>query len=167
MSVKILRGQLTSAEQTHTLGKRLGERLQAGDVVCLYGALGAGKTTLTQGIAAGLGVATWVNSPTFIFVTEHEGRVPLYHVDAYRLPVNDRDAARDIGLEELIGGAGVCVIEWAERVALLLPPERLDVRLEHTAEGRAATVEGFGERWVRLIEELSVSSGEQHTAQGG
>ncbi len=107
---------------------------------------------MTQGIAAGLSVATWVNSPTFIFVTEHQGRVPLYHVDAYRLPENDRDAAREIGLEELIGGDGVCVIEWAERVELLLPSERLDVLLEHTADGRKVTLEGLGERWTGLLE---------------
>lgn len=154
MNGKILRYQLTSAEQTRELGKRIGERLQAGDVVCLYGPLGAGKTTLTQGIAAGLGVTTWVNSPTFVLVTEHQGRAPLHHVDAYRLPENDRDAAREIGLEELLGGAGVCVIEWAERVAALLPDERLDVRLEHTEDGRAATLEGFGERWTTLLDDM-------------
>lgn len=159
MNGKILRCQLTSSEQTHELGKRIGERLQGGDVVCLYGALGAGKTTLTQGIAAGLGVATWVNSPTFVLVTEHQGRAPLHHVDAYRLPENDRDAAREIGLEELIGSDGVCVIEWAERVGVLLPDDRLDVRLEHTEEGREATLEGYGERWASLLEELKSFEG--------
>jgi tRNA threonylcarbamoyladenosine biosynthesis protein TsaE len=150
----MLRCELTSPAQTQDLGKRIGQRLQAGDVICLRGPLGAGKTTLTQGIAVGLGVQTWVNSPTFVFVTEHFGRVPLYHVDAYRLPENDRDAARDIGLEELIGGDGVCVIEWAERVATLLPDERLDVQLEHTANGRLVTLEGCGERWTTLLGEM-------------
>jgi tRNA threonylcarbamoyladenosine biosynthesis protein TsaE len=162
MTGKILCCQLTSSEQTREWGKRIGERLQAGDVVCLYGALGTGKTTLTQGIAAGLGVTTWVNSPTFVLVTEHLGRVPLHHVDAYRLPENDRDAAREIGLEELIGSAGVCVIEWAERVEVLLPDDRLNVRLEHTEEGRKATLEGLGERWAALVEELKSFEGSGH-----
>ena len=102
-----------SAEQTRRLGALLGGVLAAGDVVLLSGALGAGKTAFTQGIAVGLGVRGAVNSPTFTLLKEYEGRLPLYHFDLYR--IEDPDEVLALGFAEYFAGAGVSVIEWAER----------------------------------------------------
>jgi tRNA threonylcarbamoyladenosine biosynthesis protein TsaE len=102
-----------SPDQTRLLGERLGALLQAGDVVLLHGALGAGKTALTQGIGRGLGVAETVNSPTFTLLKEHVGRLPLYHFDLYRL--DEPGEVEALGFEQYFDGDGVCVVEWAER----------------------------------------------------
>ena len=114
-------------DDTLGLGEELGKLLRPGDVVALFGDLGAGKTTLTKGIAAGLGVAADVHSPTFTLIHEHAGRVPLYHVDLYRLEHEEEVA--DIGIEEYVHGDGVTVIEWADRMRSLLPEERLDITM--------------------------------------
>lgn len=103
-----------SPAQTHALGVRLGAVAEAGDVIGLTGALGAGKTVLTQGIAEGLGVEPGaVASPTFVLVREHRGRLPLFHVDLYR--VDSPEAIERLGLDEYLEGEGVTVIEWAEK----------------------------------------------------
>ena len=102
-----------SPEVTLALGERLGRLLQPGDVVLLSGALGAGKTALTQGIARGLGVAGPVSSPTFTILKEHEGRIPLYHFDLYR--IEDPDELEALGFDDYFYGDGVSVVEWAER----------------------------------------------------
>lgn len=102
-----------SAARTRRLGARLGALLQAGDVVLLEGPLGAGKTALTQGIGAGLGVAGTINSPTFTLLKEYSGRLPLYHFDLYR--IEDPEELFTLGFEDYFGGEGVCVVEWAER----------------------------------------------------
>ena len=102
-----------SVEQTHTLGKALGALLAAGDVILLVGDLGAGKTALTQGIGAGLGVRGVINSPTFTILKEYAGRLPLYHFDLYRIDSPDEVFA--LGFEDYFEGGGVSVIEWAER----------------------------------------------------
>ena len=122
-----------SPEETLTFGERLGRLVRPGDVLCLNGPLGAAKTLLTKGIARGAGVADTriVTSPTFTLINEYEGRLPIYHADAYRL----RDAREllDLGIEECLFGSGVCIIEWADRVASCLPAERLDFTLTHLA----------------------------------
>lgn len=100
-------------EQTRRLGEILGGLAQPGDIVLLYGDLGAGKTALTQGIGRGLGVTTVINSPTFTILKEYEGRIPLYHFDLYR--VVDPDELLALGFEEYFEDGGVCVVEWAER----------------------------------------------------
>ncbi len=126
--------QTTSAEETRTLAAALGARLQPGDVLCLVGDLGAGKTTFTQGLALGLGLPPDepVNSPTFTLVAEHPGgRIPLYHFDVYRLA--DSSALYDLAFDEYLGGDGVVVIEWADKIADVLPPNRFDIAL--TADG--------------------------------
>jgi tRNA threonylcarbamoyladenosine biosynthesis protein TsaE len=109
-------------------------------VIALLGELGAGKTTLVHGLAAALGIAGPVPSPTFVLVREYEGRVRLVHVDAYRLA--DADEALAIGLDEHLPGDGVTAVEWAERVAELLPEEALTVALEVDGLQRRATLSG-------------------------
>jgi tRNA threonylcarbamoyladenosine biosynthesis protein TsaE len=138
------------AAQTQRLGVRLGELLEAGDVVLLEGHLGAGKTVLAQGIAQGLGIDDPVTSPTFTLIHEYEGRLPLYHVDLYRL-AGDADAAA-IGLEEYLYGNGVTVIEWPDRAATLVPTDRLAVSLRPVAETkRALRLVPHGEHYRRLV----------------
>jgi tRNA threonylcarbamoyladenosine biosynthesis protein TsaE len=127
-----LRIATKSAEETVELGERLGKRLAAGDVVALTGDLGAGKTTLTRGIAQGMGVTADIHSPTFTLIHEHPGRVPLYHIDLYRL--SSEQEAEFIGIDEYIYSDGVTIIEWAETIKSLLPPERLDIELKMTGD---------------------------------
>lgn len=118
-----------SEAETVRLGRSLAAELQAGDVVLLEGVLGAGKTALARGIAAGLGVPEEeVRSPTFTLVNPYQGRLPVYHVDLYRI-----EKARDLdelGLEEILGTDGVAIVEWAERLASWRPPHALVVRFE-------------------------------------
>ena len=121
-----------SPDQTQRLGARLGALLQGGDVICLEGSLGSGKTCLAQGIGRGWGVGQTLISPTFVLVREYtrpEDAVRLYHVDLYRISgVNE---ALSLGMDEFLGDAhGVCVIEWAERARSLVPPEHLWIRLD-------------------------------------
>jgi tRNA threonylcarbamoyladenosine biosynthesis protein TsaE len=120
-----------SEAATETAGERLGASLAAGDVVLLYGDLGAGKTAFVRGLARGLGAdPADVSSPTFTIVQEYAGRLTLYHVDLYRL---DEKEADDLGLEELVLGEGVVAIEWAERWRGR-PDDVIEVRLEHAGE---------------------------------
>lgn len=121
----------SSEAETRALGRSLAERLGAGDVVALYGDLGAGKTVLTKGIGAGLGIdPEAVNSPSFTILNEYvPGTLPLYHFDAYR--IERVEEFFDLGYEEYFYGDGVCVVEWAEKVERLLPPDALRIRMEH------------------------------------
>lgn len=141
-----------SSLHTERLGERLGRAARAGDVLALWGELGAGKTVLTRGVATGLGIdAEEVTSPTFIILHEHaSGRLPLFHLDLYRLAQSDLGST---GWEEALDSGGVTVIEWPERAGDLLPPDRLDVRLEHIAESkRRVVLEATGPRSRELIE---------------
>lgn len=121
-----------SAAETQRLGERLAEVAEAGDLICCSGSLGAGKTQLAKGIARGLGVSSVVNSPSFVLVAEYAGRLPLVHVDCYRL--GDPAEALAAGVLDERQAAGVTVIEWPERLGDLLPAARLDVRIEGTAD---------------------------------
>jgi tRNA threonylcarbamoyladenosine biosynthesis protein TsaE len=115
-----------NVDETHALGEALGHLLQAGDVICLQGDLGSGKTSLTQGIGQGMGVTGTINSPTFVFVHEHyttPGTPSLNHVDLYRLE-QSREALA-LGLTDYLDGDGVTVIEWAERASDLMPKDAL------------------------------------------
>lgn len=112
---------------TQALGRALGRAAEPGTVLALIGELGAGKTQLAKGVADGLGVRAVVNSPTFVLMNEHAGRLRLYHVDAYRL--GDPEEALAAGLLDDRQAEGVVVIEWAERLAGLLPAERLEISL--------------------------------------
>ena len=110
-------------EETQALGRRLGELMEGGELVLMVGDLGAGKTCLTQGIAWGLGVNEYARSPTFVLVSEYEGRHTLFHADLYR--VDDPLEMEDLGLDETYGNGGVCVVEWAEKGESLFPADNL------------------------------------------
>lgn len=116
-----------SAAETRAVGAAIASCLTPGDVVVLAGDLGSGKTTLAQGIAAGLGVTEPVVSPTFAIVREYEGDVPVAHVDVYRL--DHMQELHDLGFEEIVDGSRVVLVEWGELVAPLLPPDRVVVHL--------------------------------------
>jgi tRNA threonylcarbamoyladenosine biosynthesis protein TsaE len=143
-----------SPEQTRRLGAHLGALLQAGDLLCLEGDLGSGKTCLAQGIGLGLGVVEPITSPTFTLVAEYQPPLPappLYHIDLYRLG-NPLDEALDMGLEEYVQGDGVCLIEWAERVTPLLPKEHLWLQLRHlNASKRTILLTARGKRYEELL----------------
>lgn len=125
-----------SAQQTQRLGARLGELLSPGDVLLLEGELGAGKTVFAQGVAQGLGIDDPVTSPTFTLIHEYRGRLPLYHVDLYR--IGGAPEAADLGLEDYLYGEGVTLVEWADRAEQILPAERLVVSLRPIAETKRA-----------------------------
>jgi tRNA threonylcarbamoyladenosine biosynthesis protein TsaE len=143
-----------SPAQTRRFGARLGLLLQTGDLVCLEGELGTGKTCLVQGIGEGLGVVDPITSPTFTLVAEYQPPPPaatLYHIDLYRLnsPV---DEALAFGLEDYLLGDGICVIEWADRVLPILPEERLWISLRHLdVSKRGILLRAGGERSRKLL----------------
>ena len=123
-----------SPAETIALARTLAATLRRGDVLALSGDLGAGKTHFVKGLAASLGTAASVTSPTFTLIHEYPGgRLPLYHFDFYRL--DDADEALKIGLDEYLDGDGACVIEWAEKLPALLPPHTRWLRFTHRADG--------------------------------
>ena len=146
-------------EETQALGEALGRLLRPGDVVGLSGEMGAGKTALSQGIGAGLEVREPVSSPTFALVHEYRGRIPVWHLDTYR--VRSLDELIDLSWDDLLAGGGVVLVEWPERIAEAMPEERLDVIL-HYGEGDRRKVEfrPRGARMQRLVEELGLGRGE-------
>ncbi len=153
-----------SPSQTHAVGARLGQLLGPGDLVCLQGELGTGKTCLTQGIGAGLAVQGIINSPTFVFVNEYPpaGDGPyLYHVDLYR--ITDHLDIYTLGLEDYIYGDGVTVIEWADRAIEVIPDERIWITLDYTDYMKRTLIfEATGERYIEIISSLkSVLYGER------
>jgi len=139
----------TSPEATARLGAAIGALLGPGDVVSLAGPLGAGKTRLVQGLASGLGVRDRVTSPTFVLVRHHAGRVPLVHVDVYRLEHVGDLATLD---DDVLAADVVTCVEWGDAVAGALPSERLDVRLDVLGEAadspRGITLGPHGPSWV-------------------
>lgn len=146
-----------SPEQTQRLGVQLGELAQAGDVFLLSGSLGSGKTCLTQGIAWGIGVKEYAFSPSFVIVREYYGRLTLYHIDFYRL--NSIGEIVDLGLDEYLGGSGVCVVEWADKGITVLPQENLLIRFSHISDTeRSLSLEPRGERYSQLLKSLNLGS---------
>ncbi len=146
-----------SPAETILIGRALGRLLPPGSVVCVQGGLGAGKTHLAKGVALGLGVTEHVTSPTFTLINEYEGRLPLYHVDVYRLD-DDREAY-ELGLEEYLDGQGVTIIEWPERVLGLLPDEYLTVVIDYPETDEQARKLEFtarGRRYNILVEKLKL-----------
>jgi tRNA threonylcarbamoyladenosine biosynthesis protein TsaE len=160
----------SSAAETVELGRALASRLRPGDVVAFYGELGAGKTTMIKGIAAGLGVADVVKSPSFVIVTEYRGRlsrsssadepksppsplpppsrgreqregVSVYHIDLYRL--DEKSDLESIGLDSYLDGDGICLIEWAERAEKVLPGKAIQVRMSVEGSGRRIEIAGL------------------------
>ena len=143
-----------SVDETQRLGERLGQVLQSGDVLGLVGELGSGKTTFIQGLAKGLGLdPDQVKSPTFVLMREYPGRVPLVHLDGYRL--EQGGSAVWLDLEWLFSPKRVTVIEWADRVADCLPPEYVELRFAHkTTNQRTIAAVAHGARAAQLIAEL-------------
>jgi tRNA threonylcarbamoyladenosine biosynthesis protein TsaE len=151
----VLTLDLPDPSATESLGRRLGGLLFRGAVVALVGPLGAGKTHLSRAIAQGVGVADGrvVTSPTFVLIQEYQGRLPVYHFDAYRL--RGEGEFFDLGAHEYLEGDGVSLVEWADRVAGCLPPDHLSVALEVSGEtSRRATVEAHGPIHARLLAAL-------------
>ena len=148
-------------EETQDVGRVLGEHSRAGDIYLLTGPLGAGKTCLTQGIAAGLDVVGYVRSPTFVLVAEYEGRIPLYHVDLYRLDAETEVA--DLGLDEYLFGDGACAVEWADRATdYLAGVPRLEVRFERLGDNdRRLTLSANDSRYDAVIESVTAVAIEQ------
>lgn len=132
-------------EETYTLGRKIGEAAKAGDIICLEGDLGVGKTVFTKGFAEGIGITEPVSSPTFTIVQVYEeGRLPLYHFDVYR--ITDVMEMDEIGYEEYFFGEGVCIVEWAGLISELLPDNVINIKIEKDLEKgfdyRRITIEG-------------------------
>ncbi len=134
-----------SAEETIELGKKIGSMLTKGDVLAMQGTLAAGKTTITKGIAQALDVDDTITSPTFCLISEYEGKMPLYHMDVYRL--EGTDDFINLGVEDMIYGRGVCIIEWSEKIMDELPSKTIIIKLEPEADDsgtkRKITIENW------------------------
>jgi tRNA threonylcarbamoyladenosine biosynthesis protein TsaE len=148
-----------SDEETRILGASLSPVLLPGDVVSLSGDLGAGKTTLVQGIAAGLGVAGPVTSPTFVLVHHYDGTFPIIHMDVYRL--DSIQEVLDLGFEELLEPQAIMLVEWGEAVLPLLPPRYLDIELRRAPDGddaRNIVLRAVGIEWAHKLEQVKVTA---------
>lgn len=136
--------------KTLEIASKLAKYLEAGSVLTLEGELGAGKTSFTQGLAQGLGVTQIVNSPTFTLIKEYQGRLPLYHMDVYRL----NGSIEDLGFEEYFYGEGVTVIEWASIIEEFLPESYLKVTIDKLGdEKRVITFQPIGKKYIEVCEE--------------
>ena len=145
---------LTNRDATIALGKKIGQQLVAGDVLVLDGDLGAGKTTFTKGLAAGLEIPDIIKSPTFTIIHEYQdGRLPLYHMDAYRL---ENGGAEELGLEEYFDGDGVSVVEWAEFVEDELPADFLAIHFKRTDDDntRILEFEPYGQHFDQIVKSM-------------
>lgn len=132
-----------SADETYEYGRKMGAEARPGDVYCLTGDLGVGKTVFTQGFAAGLGVEESVSSPTFTIIQEYEGeKKPFYHFDVYR--IGDVEEMDEIGFDDYIYGEGVCLIEWADLIREILPEDFVGIFIEKDME------KGFDYRRITL-----------------
>lgn len=144
--------ETNSEKETFELGKKIGENAKAGQIYTLTGDLGVGKTVFTQGLAAGLGITEPVNSPTFTIVQMYEGgRLPFYHFDVYR--IGDIEEMEEIGYEDCFYGEGVCLIEWADLIQEILPPNVIAIEIEKNLE------KGFDYR------KITISDPEENKAQ--
>ena len=135
---------------------QLGKLSQPGDVFLLVGGLGAGKTCLTQGIAWGLGIEGYAASPSFVLINQYRGRIPLYHIDLYRL--DSIEEVNELGLDDYLYSNGVCVVEWAEKAWAVLPRENLTVEMSFLSDtSRSITIKPNGKRYIEMISQLSVT----------
>lgn len=132
--------QTNSAEETIELGKKIGSFLKGGEIFAMQGTLAAGKTTITKGIAQALNVKDEITSPTFCLISEYEGKIPLYHMDVYRL--NGGEDFINLGAEDLIYGKGVSIIEWSEKIMEELPKSTIILKIE--------PVEGTTQRKIEI-----------------
>lgn len=122
------RRETASSIETEAIGEELGQKARVGQIYCLSGDLGVGKTVFTKGFAKGLGITEQVTSPTFAIVNEYQGRLPFYHFDAYRISCEEE--MEDTGYEEYFYGEGVCLVEWAELVRDLIPTDAIWITIE-------------------------------------
>jgi tRNA threonylcarbamoyladenosine biosynthesis protein TsaE len=153
-----LKIEIPNLDATRAFGQRLAGLLFPGAVVALVGPLGAGKTYLVRAIAEGLGIADSrvVSSPTFVLIQEYQARLPIYHFDAYRLRTEAEFI--DLGVHEYFEGSGVCLLEWADRVASCLPEQFLKITIASTGDtSRRIVIEQHGEKYARILEGLLVA----------
>jgi tRNA threonylcarbamoyladenosine biosynthesis protein TsaE len=145
----------SSPEETQMVGQVLGEQAQPGDIFLLTGPLGAGKTCFTQGVARGLGMTGYARSPTFVLATRYRGRLVLHHVDLYR--ISDAREAWDLGLQELLSGDDVCIVEWADLAEEIFPEDALWIALDYAPEEgqRSITFEKRSARYFKMLENLT------------
>ena len=148
--------KLDSLRKTEQFGEKLGKVLKKGDILCLNGDLGAGKTTLTKSIGLGLGVEEYITSPTFSLINEYRGDLPVYHFDVYRL--ENVDELDDLGFDEYFFGEGVCIIEWAEKIENMLPKEIIVLSIEkgQAIDKRIVSITGKGKRYKEVLEEMKL-----------
>lgn len=143
--------KVSSLQETAALGEKLGGLLQKGMLITLAGDLGAGKTTLTKSIGKALGVKKVINSPTFTIMKSYQGRIPLYHIDAYRM----EGISQDLGFEEIFEDDGVCVVEWSHFIEDQLPKHRLEIEITNgNEEERTFKIQGIGEEYEQIEREL-------------
>lgn len=151
--VKALEMLSDSAVQTRNIGMKLGKLSAKGDVILLVGPLGAGKTCLTQGIARGLGIHEYTASPSFVLVREYQGKLPLYHIDLYRL--DNIEEVTQLGLDDYFSGNGVCVVEWADKGLGVLPQEHLLIEMQIVSPlQRRLSFMPKGRRYLEIISKL-------------
>ena len=142
-----------SPEETQKFGVRIGELALPSDTFLLVGDLGAGKTCITQGIAWGLGIKEYAASPSFVLVRELYGRLPLYHIDLYRL--DHLDEIEDLGLDDYLYGNGICVVEWAEKGLNVLPIEHLLIEISYLSDTkRSLRLKPSGKRYLEITSQL-------------
>ena len=148
--------KLNNLEETNEFGIRLGENLIVGDILCLNGDLGAGKTTLSKSIGIGLGVDEYITSPTFALINQYSGRIPVYHFDVYRL--ENVDELFDLGFDEYFYGGGVCIIEWADKIDKMIPKERIVIDIEkgNNPNERILKLSGDGKRLEELMKGMGL-----------
>ena len=151
--VKSLEIVSDSPEQTKRVGIRLGKLAKPGDIILLIGTLGAGKTCLTQGIALGLGIHQYTASPSFVLIREYQGKLPLYHIDLYRL---DRiEEVAQLGLDDYLYSKGVCVVEWADKGLTVLPEEHLLIEMQIVSSTkRKLSLVPLGRRYIQMLSKL-------------
>ncbi|MFC2036265.1 tRNA (adenosine(37)-N6)-threonylcarbamoyltransferase complex ATPase subunit type 1 TsaE [Chloroflexota bacterium] len=141
-------------EQTQKLGVSIGQLTIPGDVFLLVGELGAGKTCLTQGIAWGLGIKEYTQSPSFVIMRELHGRLLLYHIDLYRL--DHIEEGMELGLDDYLYAQGVCVVEWADKALSILPREHLLIKISYLSDTkRSFQVKPYGQRYLDIMERLN------------
>lgn len=142
--------QSNSDTETKKIAENLASYLKPGDVITLEGDLGAGKTTFTKGLAVGMGIKRVVTSPTFTIIKQYNGKMPLYHMDAYRLENSDED----IGFDEYFYGKGVTVVEWAKYIGEYLPEERLAIAIKTNEKNRTITFQSNNEHFNLVLNKL-------------
>ncbi len=140
-----------SEQQTELLGQTLANVVQPGTVIALIGPLGAGKTRFSQAFSVAMGVhSDEIRSPTFVLIHEYQGRLPIYHFDTYRL--KDQDEWLELGADEILASGGVCLIEWADRVAELLPADRINIEISVIGESvRRFHIQATGEKSAAMV----------------